>query len=140
MAGYSKRSLADKLGIKAGHRLLFIGAPAGYVQALSPMPAGAQVITGAQERLDFIHLFAADEAQLRLALPRLRNALVQNGMLWVSWPKKSSGVSTDLTENRVRELGLENRLVDVKVAAVDETWSGLKFVIRLKDRVPDADA
>ena len=134
MAGYSKRTLADKLGIKAGGRHLFVGVPPSYMNALGDMPTGAEVVAGPQVDLDFIHMFVTDEAVLRLELPGLRNALAQNGKLWVSWPKKASGYPTNLTENLVREIGLENRLVDVKVAAVDETWSGLKFVIRLQDR------
>lgn len=121
MAGYFKRPLADKPGIKAGQLLLFIGAPPVYVEALGPLPEGTGMIIGARERQDFSQLFAKDEAHLRLAIPTLRDALVRNGMLWVSWPKKSSGGATDLTENLVREIGLENRLGGAKVAAVDET-------------------
>lgn len=128
-SGYSKRSLADKLGIKAGMRAAVLNAPDGY-----PSLDGVQQVKLADGALDFIHLFTNSRAELEAALPALKAALAANGMLWISWYKKSAKLPTDLDENIVREIGLAIGLVDVKVAAVDERWSGLKFVYRVKDR------
>lgn len=128
-AGYSKRSLADKLGIKPGMRVAVINAPEGY-----PLPAGVKRVDPPAQPLDFIHLFTINRAELEKRLPDLKAMLVPNGALWISWYKKASKVPTDLDENVIREIGLEQGLVDVKVAAVDEVWSALKFVYRLKDR------
>lgn len=134
MAGYSKRTLVDKLGIKPGDRVLIVNAPPGYRETLGDLPQGAVRLSEVQPPVDFIHLFTSTQGELRQKLPGLRAALKPNGMFWVSWPKKAEKMPTDLTENIIREIAIENRLVDVKVAAVDETWSGLKLVIRLKDR------
>ena len=134
MAGYSKRSLVEKLGIKAGQRIAVLNAPGGYERTLGQLPQGVSVARGLDGPLDFIHFFTTSRAHLAAELPRLRGALAQNGALWVSWPKGASKVPTDLNENVVREIGLANGVVDVKVAAVDEVWSALKLVIRLKDR------
>ncbi len=128
--GYSKRSLADKLGIKPGMRVAVINAPEGY-----PLPAGVKRVDPPAKPLDFIHLFTLNRAELERRLPDLKTMLVPNGMLWISWYKKAAKLPTDLDENLIREIGLANGLVDVKVAAVDEVWSALKFVYRLKDRV-----
>ena len=135
MAGYSRKPLVDKLGIKAGHKVAILNAPEGYAGALGELPqrvALSDDLTGAP--LDFIHFFTKRRDELEGEFPRLHGAMAQNGSLWVSWPKGASKVATDLNENVVREIGLRNQLVDVKVAAVDDTWSGLKFVIRLRDR------
>jgi len=132
-AGYSGTPLHKKLGIKSGHRAWFSGAPRGYEIELQKA-GNFERVTKLAKDLDFIHLFADKRAFLGREMPKLRASLHPNGMLWISWPKKSSGVSTDLDENAVREIGLHAGLVDVKVCAVDETWSGLKFVFRLKDR------
>src|SRR5262245_29190762 len=129
MAGYSKRSLIDKLGIKPGFKVCFTNAPAGYHQTLGELPP----VTLAHELdgpLDFIQFFTQDRAELEEAFPRLKAALAQDGMLWISWPKKAAKMKTDLDENLVRDIGLAHGLVDIKVAAVDDTWSGLKFVYR----------
>ncbi len=134
MAGYSSRSLVDKLGIKPGHRMAIQNAPSGYDKTLGVLPAGVTRSETLRGLLDFIQFFTKERRELDAALPRLKDALAQTGMLWVSWPKGSSKVPTDLNENVVRELALKHGLVDVKVCAVDETWSGLKLVIRLKDR------
>lgn len=134
MAGYSKRTLVDKLGIKPGMTMLIAHAPEGYAATLGSLPDGVTLMDGPETNLDFIHLFAVSRAELEAQFPMLKNVLQPAGMLWVSWPKKASGVITDLHENAVREVGLSNGLVDVKVAAVDEVWSGLKFVYRLEDR------
>jgi hypothetical protein len=133
-AGYSNKPLVDKLGIKAGTRLLLLGAPAGYATTLGPLPKGvvqARTLAGA---FDFIQFFTTRRADLERRFAALAKALEPAGMLWISWPKKAAGVPTDLTENVVREVALAGGLVDVKVCAVDDTWSGLKLVRRLKDR------
>ena len=133
-SGYSGTPLKQKLGIKPGYRMCVIGAPDNYWDLLGDLPEDVSVRALGQGAFDFIHLFAKDRAQLEAQMPTLRESIVPNGMLWVSWPKKASKVATDLSENVVRDLALKNRLVDVKVAAVDDTWSGLKLVIRLRDR------
>ena len=132
-AGYSKRSLRDKLGLVPTQRVCVLGAPPGYRDALE-LPAGTKVHDRLRGRFDFIQLFARSSAELRRRLPALREALDPDGMLWLSWPKKSSGVSTDLDDSVVRSAGLAAGLVDVKVCAVDEVWSGLRFVFRRADR------
>lgn len=132
-AGYSGTPLHKKLGIKSGHRAWFAGAPAGYERELQK--AGSFELTKKlASDLDFAHFFTTSRATLTSEMPKLRDALKSDGMLWVSWPKKSSAMASDLDENAVREIGLKAGLVDVKVCAIDETWSGLKFVFRLKDR------
>ena len=133
-AGYSKKSLIEKLGIKEGFAISIFGAPKSYAGTLGRLPAGVRPNNKLAGPLDFIQFFCSKRAQLDEQFPKLKAALSPGGMLWVSWPKASSGVATDLNENGVREIGLRNGLVDVKVCAVDETWSGLKFVYRLKDR------
>jgi hypothetical protein len=133
-AGYSKKSLIEKLGIKDGFVISIIGAPKDYATALGKLPAGVNQSKKLESPLDFVQFFCSERSRLEDNFATLKEALAPSGMLWVSWPKASSGVPTDLTENVVREIGLKNGLVDVKVCAVDETWSGLKFVFRLKDR------
>ena len=129
-AGYSGRALAAKLGIRPGERVVALGVPAHYLDLLQPLPASAvlRFRLGRTER--FIHRFASRQAELVRAFPRLAGALADDGMLWISWPKRASGVPTDLTEDRIREIALPYGLVDVKVCAVDEIWSGLKLVRR----------
>lgn len=134
MAGYSARSLADKLGITSGSPLVVLGAPRGYRRLLEPLPPRTRISPRAARGAPWIQLFVTRKTELARRFPVLARALAPAGMLWISWPKGSSGVVTDLTENVVRKIGLAARLVDVKVCAVDETWSGLKFVRRLKDR------
>jgi hypothetical protein len=130
--GYSGTPLIDKLGIKPGARLKFVSEPKGFDALLGKLPEGSRIATSGA--LDFAMLFVKARSDLEKGFPRLRDRLEPNGMLWVAWPKKISGVETDLTEGVVRTFGLEAGLVDVKVCAVDDTWSGLKFVRRLKDR------
>ena len=130
--GYSGTPLVDKLGIKPGARLQFVSEPKDFSELLGELPDGSRVAS--RGTLDFAILFVKSQSDLRKGFARLRDRLESNGMLWVAWPKKASGVETDLTEGVVREFGLESGLVDVKVCAVDGTWSGLKFVRRLKDR------
>ena len=132
--GYSQRSLVEKLGIRDGARIAVLGASEGYMESLGRLPERVVLSEGLTGPLDFIHFFTKSRAILAQEMPMLLGALAQNGALSVSWPKGSSKVATDLNANVVREVGLSNRLVDVKVAAIDEVWSGLKFVIRLEDR------
>lgn len=131
-AGYSGTPLLKKLGIKDGARLQLVNAPPGFDRTLGDLPADAKA--SLRGTLDFAMLFVRRQAELRKAFPRLRDRLESNGMLWVAWPKKAAKLETDVSESVVREFGLEAGLVDVKICAVDETWSGLKFVRRLKDR------
>jgi hypothetical protein len=133
-AGYSKRTLVQKLGIKAGTRAVALGAPPAYRSLLGILPEGTTLHSRLPASATFIHQFVHYRDDLAAAFPRLARALEDQGMLWVSWPKQASGVETDLNENVVRELGLGHGLVDVKVAAVDEVWSGLKFVRRVENR------
>ncbi|MBM3932812.1 MAG: DUF3052 domain-containing protein [SAR202 cluster bacterium] len=133
-AGYSGTPLAKKLGIKAGMTIVLLNAPEGYDETLAPLPDGVTVTGEAQPGSPFIQVFTTSAGELAHEFPRLREMLARDGMLWVSWPKGSSRVMTDLTEKVVRDIGLSCGLVDVKVCAVDRVWSGLKFVRRLKDR------
>lgn len=134
MAGYSKRPLPEKLGIKPGQKIYLGNSPNGYRKTLGPLPAGATLLKTLRGNCEFIQFFAKERSQLEASFPGLKKNLAADGCLWISWPKGASGVKTDVNENVVREIGLENGLVDVKVCAVDEVWSGLKFVYRLKDR------
>ena len=132
MAGYSSTPLVKKIGIKPGHRLAVLNPPPGFEKELSPLPEG--VVSADKAPLDVAILFAANQSVLGKHLDRVKGKLAPAGMLWVSWPKMSSGVSTDLRENIVRDIGLAAGLVDIKVCAVNDVWSGLKFVIPVKDR------
>jgi hypothetical protein len=134
MAGYSKRTLIDKLGIKSGHKLILIGAPAGYNQTLGVLPQDVTQAKALRGEFDVIHYFTTSRTDFERKFPALKEHLHKQGMLWISWPKGASKLKTDLNENIIREIGLANGLVDVKVAAIDDDWSGLKFVYRLKDR------
>lgn len=134
MAGYSGTPLVRKLGIKPGFRLQVINPPDHYFDLISPLPGEVVVETRTARGLDFIHLFVSDKKALLSKLPSTRTRIKPAGMVWVSWPKKTSGSVTDIDGNSVREEGLKNGFVDVKVCAVDETWSALKFVIPVKDR------
>ncbi len=134
MAGYSGTPLPRKLGIGPGARLGLIHAPAGFEATLGPLPDEVRVRAAARGPLDVIVAFFVARAALERRLGALRAALDPSGGLWIAWPKRASGVETDLSENVVRELGLAAGLVDNKVCAVDEVWSGLRFVYRLRDR------
>lgn len=134
MAGYSKRSLVDKLGIKAGYKVLFVNPPENYFEILGSLPENVRRLKQTGEEIDFIQFFTTERSELEARFIGLKKALAANGMMWVSWPKGSSKVKTDVNENAVREIALKNGLVDVKVCAVDDVWSGLKLVYRLKDR------
>jgi hypothetical protein len=134
MAGYSGTPLAQKLGIKAGQNVVTIGAPSGYRKLLSPLPEKVSFTTEIKNGATFIHLFVSDRRTLERELKRLRKLIADSGILWVSWPKKSSGIATDVTEDVIREVALPLGFVDVKVCAVDDTWSGLKLMIRRENR------
>ena len=140
MAGYSGTLLTKKLGIKEESRVAFINAPTGFRKTLGLMPAKSKIVSQTEENLDLILLFVKRESQLAKAFAPLAAHLQPAGMLWIAWPKKSSGVATDLAFTNVQRIGLEAGLVDTKICAVDETWSGLKFVFRLKDRPRVAQA
>jgi hypothetical protein len=131
-AGYSATPLPRKLGIKPGHRVLLLNAPDGF--ELGELPGDVKTVRRAQGEADVIVSFHTARADLERRLPRLRDHMKPAAGLWIAWPKRAARMDTDLTEDVVRELGLANRLVDNKVAAIDATWSGLRLVIRLKDR------
>lgn len=134
MAGYSSTPLPKKLGIKEQSRIAFVNAPKNFKTYLGPLPDGAEIVKRLTKPLDIILLFVTNERALAKDFARHAEKLAINGMIWVAWPKKSSGVATDLSFDRVQRIGLDAGLVDVKICAIDETWSGLKFVFRLKDR------
>jgi hypothetical protein len=135
MAGYSGTPLATKLGIKKDCRIGLFNTPAGFISSLGKLPQGARLYEdGRASAFDVMIFFTRSRAELEQRFSTLARRLCPAGGLWISWPKKASGVPTDLTEDRVREVGLAAGLVDNKVCAVDETWSGLRFVFRLKDR------
>jgi hypothetical protein len=128
--GYSGTPLAKKLGIKPGARILVTGAPKTYLESLEPLPDGVTFAKMVSDSIDLIHLFTDSRAKLASALAQYRKAMHPDAAIWVSWPKKASKVPTDITEDTVREVALPMGLVDVKVCAVDEVWSGLKLVVR----------
>ncbi len=135
--GYSLRSLCEKLGIysvKTPGEIALLSAPLSYLPLLQPLPSNLTIIHSIQSNLPFIQLFTTNKEQLEEIFPKLKAALLPSGILWVSWLKQSSSLPTDLNENIIRDIGLRNGLVDVKVIAIDKDWSGLKFVYRLKDR------
>jgi len=134
MAGYSGTPLPKKLGIKEQFRLALLDMPADVKAELKDALGNCEVVKDGRGSLDFAMIFVKSAAELKKEFSSISKKLAPAGMLWVSWPKKSSGVVTDLDENKVRQIGLDLGLVDVKVCALNEIWSGLKFVIRLKDR------
>lgn len=135
MAQYSITPLIKKLGLKEGMEALFINEPEEYIRYLGKLPKNLAIKHEFQKQVDFIHLFTRSQEELKELFPKLKEKLKKSGMIWISWPKGSCGVGvTNLNENLVRMIGLENGLVDVKVISVDEEWSGLKFVYRLKNR------
>lgn len=134
MGGYSGTPLGKKLGIKPDTSVLLVGMPASVKKELSKDLASVKLVKSASSQLDLIHAFVLSKADLNKGLPTWKNGLAKTGALWISWPKKTSSISSDLTGDVVRELGLGSGLVDIKVCAVDEDWSGLKFVFRKSDR------
>ncbi|MFT3806646.1 DUF3052 domain-containing protein [Arenimonas sp.] len=129
-SAYSGKSLAGKLGLKAGSRVLPIGAPGEYMAWLGDLPENVEFLSAVSSSVDIVHLFATRSDELAKQLKRLRTELGPHAALWVSWPKKASKQPTDLDENRIRDLALPLGLVDIKVCAVSEVWSGLKLVLR----------
>jgi hypothetical protein len=134
MAGGSGKPLSQKLGLKPGFCIFVDGAPADYRGIIGELPDGVKIVTQAKAPLDMVHLFARQAKGLAAKLSHYRDAIAPAGMVWVSWPKKSSGVATDLSDVAVRDLALPLGLVDIKVCAIDEVWSGLKFVIPVAKR------
>lgn len=134
MAGYSGRPLAAKLEIREGFRVLVRNPPEGYRGLLEGLPEDVTLAEELTGEVEMAHLFTRSRAELEAALPELLGRIRQDGMIWVSWPKRASGVPTDVTEDTVRAVALPLGLVDVKVCAVDGTWSGLKLVIRKENR------
>jgi hypothetical protein len=134
MAGYSSTPLVKKLGLKPGVLAYVHDAPEKYFDWLAPLPDGIDVKGKLSGKVDFIHIFVKDRKTFEKVFRQSQKCLEKDGMLWVSWPKKSSKIETDLDENIIRDFGLKEGLVDVKVCAVDDVWSGLKFVVRVKDR------
>ena len=134
MAGYSGTPLVKKLGIKTNSRLFAKNPPENYADLIAPLPENVKILRRLTRDLDMIHLFVTSRADLAANVPIYMNYIKQDGMIWVSWPKKASKVPTDVTEDVIREVTLPLGLVDVKVCAVDATWSGLKLVIRKENR------
>jgi hypothetical protein len=134
VAGYSGTPLSKKLGIKPGSRLYTAGAPSNYARLLAPLPDGVDIVSRPPSAIGFAHIFSTKRADLATRLRATLAKLNPDGTIWVSWPKKASKVVTDITEDTIREVALPLGLVDVKVCAVDETWSGLKLVIRKENR------
>jgi Protein of unknown function (DUF3052) len=134
VAGYSGTPLSRKLGIKPGSRLFVAGAPSNYAKLLAPLPDGVEIVSRMPASIAFAHLFTTKRADLATKLRAALAKLHPDGTIWVSWPKKASRVATDITEDTIREVALPLGLVDVKVCAVDEIWSGLKLVIRKENR------
>lgn len=131
----STRPLINKLGIKPGYKIYMAQSPANYLMELGEFPENVVISKKLNSDLDFIQFFTKDSLELKTHFPKLKQSLKNNGTLWISWPKQKSKIKTDLNENIVREIGLENGLVDVKVCAINDIWSGLKFVYRIKDRI-----
>ncbi len=134
MAGYSGTPLVKKLGIKPGFRLYAKNPPTNYAELVAPLPDRVQILHCLTNELDMIHFFTTSRVDLAASIETFMDRIKQDGMIWVSWPKKASKVPTDVTEDVIREVILPLGLVDVKVCAVDATWSGLKLVIRKENR------
>jgi hypothetical protein len=138
MAGYSGTPLVKKIGIKPDHRVAVVDSPNGFAKELGPMPEGAKFVSayGAAKpgTLDVVILFLKSRASMEKQLPKLKTKITQAGMIWAAWPKKACGIETDLNENIIRDTAIALGLVDIKVCAINEIWSGLKLVIPVKDR------
>ena len=134
MAGYSGTPLVKKIGIKENHRVLLISPPTGFSKTLGKLPAGAKVLKHAEAPVHVVVSFAKSRTDVSAHFAETVSHLDPAGMIWISWPKKASGVATELDGNIVREIGLAMGLVDIKVCAIDDVWSGLKFVIRKENR------
>ena len=134
LSGYSGTPLAKKLGIKEGFTISVFHQPEYYFQLFTDLPVNIKLVTNEKLKKDFIHYFVKEEKQLLKDISKLKGQIEQNGIIWISWPKKASKVATNVTEDVVRNIALKNGLVDIKVCAVDEVWSALKLVIPVKDR------
>ena len=135
MAAYSSTPLAKKLGIKPKFKMRLINAPDYYFELFADMPDEVNILTDKKIKKNFIHLFVKKLGDLEKYIFEIKNEIEQDGIIWISWYKKSSKIPTDVTEDKIREIALTNGLVDVKVCAVDDVWSGLKLVIPVKKRV-----
>jgi len=133
-SGYSGTPLAKKLGIKEGFKIRLINPPEYYFDLFTDLPENISIFRDTKIKKNLIHCFVKEEKELHNNIPSLKNEIEPNGIIWISWPKKASKVATNVTEDVVRSLALANGLVDIKVCAVDEIWSGLKLVIPVKDR------
>jgi len=133
-SGYSGTPLAKKLGIKEGFKIRLINSPEYYFELFTDLPENISILKDTKSKKNFIHCFVKQEKELHKNIPSLKNEILPNGIIWISWPKKASKVTTDVTEDLIRNLALASGLVDIKVCAVDEIWSGLKLVIPVKDR------
>jgi Protein of unknown function (DUF3052) len=133
-AGYSGTPLAKKLGIKEGSKVRLVKQPDYYFKLFTDLPEQVQFLTDKKSSKDIVHYFTKEKKDLVKDITALRNEIFPDGMIWISWPKKASKIATDITEDTIREIALSNGLVDVKVCAVDEIWSGLKLVVPVKDR------
>jgi hypothetical protein len=140
MAGYSGTPLPQKLGIKPGFRLAFVGAPPSFATALGQLPVGVKSgpLGRAKAAFEVVVAFFDAESEFQRQLPRLERAITPAGSIWIAWPKRASGVPTDMSEDVVRKHALPRGLVDNKVCAIDETWSGLRLVVRLENRTKRA--
>lgn len=134
MAGYSQTPLVKKLGIKDGDSLYVKNSPCDYGCLLGGLPEAAQMTSRMRNNMDFVHLFTRSQKELADFLPKAKAKIKPNGMIWISWPKKASKVATDVSEDVIRAICLPMGLVDVKVCAIDDTWSGLKLMIRKEQR------
>jgi hypothetical protein len=138
MAGYSGTPLAKKLGINEGHVVGVVAEPAGFADLLEPLPPGVQLVNGVRSRRDVVVMFARQRREIESKLAALTKAIFPDGAIWIAWPKKSAakqlGIATDITEDTVREVALPTGLVDNKVCAIDEIWSGLRLVVRRENR------
>jgi len=133
MVGYSGTPLLKKLGIKQQMRVSIVSAPFHYPKLLGKLPKGVALLSN-DNKLNFLHFFSKSASELKRQFPLLKRRILKDGAIWVSWPKGTSNIETDLNGDLVRKIGLANGLVDIKVCAIDEDWSGLKFVYRRTDR------
>jgi hypothetical protein len=134
MAGYSGKPLAEKLGLKPGQRVGLLNAPIGYAAMVGPVLKQVELVDPVRNPISFLHIFVMTAADARRQIKKARTLVADDGTIWISWPKKTSGWKTDVTEDTIRNAALSNDLVDVKVCAVDDTWSGLKLVIPVASR------
>lgn len=133
-AGYSGTPTAQKLGIRPGLKVAVLNAPGTYERLVTSVPDGVELRSSLRGKCDIVHVFVTREADLTKRIQAMRNAISPDGAIWVSWPKRASKLPTDLTEDVIRRVALAHQLVDVKVCAIDATWSGLKLVIPVAQR------